>query len=113
VIAIMVMLSIILTASVLYPNITGRQILMILAGGSIVTVLAAITTAWLRRSEATQMQVIDDAQRATWRMPPLDQLPPGRLGGLRRLWMGVLRGYLLIASGLVMVRIAQLVSGGH
>ena len=113
VIAIMVMLSIILTASVLYPNISGRQILMILAGGSIVTVLAAITTAWLRRSEATETQVIDDARRATWRMAPLDQLPRGRLGGMRRLWMGVLRGYLLIASGLVMVRIAQLISSGH
>jgi Mn2+/Fe2+ NRAMP family transporter len=112
VIAIMVMLSIILTASVLYPNITGRQILSILAGGSIVTVLAAIATAWLRRSRGIVPEVIDESQRAAWRMPPLDQLPAGGISGMRRLWMGVLRGYLLIASGLVLVRIAQLVSGG-
>jgi Mn2+/Fe2+ NRAMP family transporter len=113
VIAIMVMLSIILTASVLYPNITGRQILSILAGGSIVTVVAAIATAWLRRSRGIVTEVIDESQRATWRMPPLDQLPTGRLTGMRRLWMGVLRGYLLIAAGLVLVRIVQLMSAGH
>jgi Mn2+/Fe2+ NRAMP family transporter len=113
VIAIMVMLSIILTASVLYPDITGRQILFILAGGSIVAVLAAIATAWLRRSRGIVAEAIDESQRATWRMPPLYQLPAGRLSGMRRLWMGVLRGYLLIAAGLVLVRIAQLVSAGH
>jgi NRAMP (natural resistance-associated macrophage protein)-like metal ion transporter len=112
VIAIMVMLSIILTASVLYPNITGGQILGILAGGSIVAVIAAIT-AWLRRSRAMVTEVTDESQRATWRMPPLDQLPTGRLTGTRRLWMGVLRGYLLIAAGLVLVRIVQLMSAGH
>jgi Mn2+/Fe2+ NRAMP family transporter len=113
VIAVMVMLSIILTASVLYPDITGRQILMILVGGSIVTVVAAIAAAWLRRSRGIVTEVIDASQRATWRMPPLDQLAPGRLSPLRRLWMGVLRGYLIIAAGLVLVRIAQLVSAGH
>jgi Mn2+/Fe2+ NRAMP family transporter len=113
VIAIMVMLSIILTASVLYPDITGRQILLVLAGGSIVTVLAAIATAWLRRSRGIVTDAIDESQRATWRMPPLDQLPAGGLSRMRRLWMGVLRGYLLIAAGLVLVRIVQLVSASH
>jgi NRAMP (natural resistance-associated macrophage protein)-like metal ion transporter len=112
VIAIMVMLSIILTTSVLYPNITGGQILGILAGGSIVAVIAAIT-AWLRRSRAMVTEVTDESQRTTWRMPPLDQLPTGRLTGMRRLWMGVLRGYLLIAAGLVLVRIVQLMSAVH
>ncbi len=113
VIAAMVMLSIILTASVLYPDITGRQILMILAGGSIVTVVAWIATAWIRRLRGMVIEPVGESQRATWRMPPLDQLPAARLSPLRRLWMGVLRGYLIIAAGLVLVRIAQLVSAGH
>jgi Mn2+/Fe2+ NRAMP family transporter len=77
VIAIMVMLSIILTASVLYPDITGGQILMILVGGSIVTVVSAIAAAWYRRSRRVVGDEIDLSQRATWRMPPLDRLPPG------------------------------------
>jgi hypothetical protein len=41
-------------------------------------------------------------------MPPLDQLPAGRLTPMKRIWMGVLRGYLLLAGGLVLVRIVQL-----
>jgi hypothetical protein len=46
-------------------------------------------------------------------MPPLDQLPTGGLTPIKRVWMGVLRAYLLVAGGLVVVRIAQLVSSGH
>jgi hypothetical protein len=113
VIAIMVMLSIILTASVLYPQITGREILIILVGGSIATVVAWMATAWIRRLRGVVTEAIDESLRPTWRMPPLDQLPAAQLSPLRRLWMGVLRGYLVIAAGLVLVRIAQLVSAGH
>jgi hypothetical protein len=46
-------------------------------------------------------------------MPPLDQLPAGGLTPIKRIWMSVLRGYLLIAMGLVLFRIAQLVAAGH
>jgi hypothetical protein len=46
-------------------------------------------------------------------MSPLDQLPAGGLTPIKRVWMGVLRAYLLIAGGLVLVKIAQLVSSGH
>jgi Mn2+/Fe2+ NRAMP family transporter len=113
VIAIMVMLSIVLTASVLYPDITGRQILLILVGGSVATVVTWIVTARVRRLRPVVTEVIDELQRATWRMPPLDQLPAGRLSPMRRLWMGVLRGYLIVAAGLVLVRIVQLVSASH
>jgi Mn2+/Fe2+ NRAMP family transporter len=113
VIAVMVMLSVILTASVLYPDITGRQILMILVGGSIATVIAAIVAVLMRRSRGAVLQVIDESQRATWRMPPLDALAPARLSRMRRFWMAVLRGYLLIAAGLVLTRIIQLVGVGH
>jgi NRAMP (natural resistance-associated macrophage protein)-like metal ion transporter len=113
VIAVLVTLSIILTASVLYPQITGHQILLILAGGSGIGVFVAIAAAVSRRARGVVRQEIDQSQRATWRMPPLNQLAPGRLSGMRRLWMGVLRGYLLIAAGLVLTRIAQLVSIGH
>jgi hypothetical protein len=112
VIAIMVMLSIILTASVLYPDITGRQILLILIGGSIVSLAAWGASAWLRRAQGAGGAPVDRSLRNTWHMPPLDQLAPPSFGPIRRLWMGVLRAYLLIAAGLVLVRIVQLV-GGH
>ena len=114
VIAIMVMLSIVLTASVLYSNITGAQILTFLAVGSVLGVLAAIATLVVRRWRGIPTrEVIDRSQRSTWRMPPLDQLPAGGLTPIKRIWMSVLRGYLLIAMGLVLFRIAQLVTAGH
>jgi hypothetical protein len=43
-----------------------------------------------------------------WRMPPLDQLPPAQLTPLTRIWLTVLRGYLIIAGGLVFWRILEL-----
>jgi hypothetical protein len=47
-----------------------------------------------------------------WRMPPLDQLPPARLSLASRIWMIVLRGYLIVAGGLVLFRIFQLATVG-
>lgn len=46
--------------------------------------------------------------RDMWRMPPLDKLPPANLTLTRRVWMGVLRGYLLIAVALVVVKAVQM-----
>jgi hypothetical protein len=40
----------------------------------------------------------DDQTRAK-RTAPLDELPAGRLSPMRRLWMGVLRGYLIVVNG--------------
>jgi len=47
--------------------------------------------------------------RDTWRMPPLDQLPPSNLTLTKRIWMGVLRGYLIVAVGLVVVKVVQMI----
>ena len=114
VIAIMVMLSIVLTASVLYPAITGEEILVFLVVSSVIAILIALVSAVVkRRRRAALPEAIDLSQRSTWRMLPLDQLPAGGLTPIKRVWMGVLRAYLLIAAGLVLVRIAQLISSGH
>jgi hypothetical protein len=46
-------------------------------------------------------------------MPPLEELTPARLSVLSRVWMIVLRGYLVVAGGLVLVRIVELALGGN
>jgi Mn2+/Fe2+ NRAMP family transporter len=113
VVAVMVMLSIILTAAVLHPEITGEEILAILVGGCVIALLAAIGTLAVKRRRGTPRPApIDRSQPATWRMPPLEQLPPGRLTPSARIWMGVLRAYLLVAGGLVLLRIVQLATSG-
>ncbi len=111
VIAVLVMLSVILTASVLYPGIGAPMILAILGGGSALT-LAIWAGASLRRS-GRPASPVGRRSRLAWRMPPLEQLPPPRLTVTEKVWMGVLRGYLAVAGGLVLVRIAQLIISGH
>jgi hypothetical protein len=54
------------------------------------------------------VKVADDQ----WRMAPLDQLPPARLSLASRIWMIVLRGYLIVAGSLVLFRIFQLATSG-
>jgi hypothetical protein len=45
-------------------------------------------------------------------MPPLEQLPPARLSMLEQVWLIVLRAYLVVAGGLVLIRIVTLAVGG-
>jgi Mn2+/Fe2+ NRAMP family transporter len=118
VIAVLVMLSIILTASVLFPGLSGTQIMTILVGGSLVAVGATIGVNLARRrpvpSEAAyarRERKTRDLLRQTWRMPPLDELPRAELGIASRVWLIALRAYLIIAGGLVLVRILTLAFG--
>jgi Mn2+/Fe2+ NRAMP family transporter len=116
VIAILVMLSVILTASVLFPSISGVHIAAILIGGSVLALALSLGARIIdtRRGRRDPKQIrFTAADRLTWRMPPLDQLPPARLTVLDRTWLVVLRGYLIVAAGLVLVRIILLVVPGH
>ncbi len=101
VIAVLVMLSIILTASVLFPEIGAPEMIAILVGGSALALAVTLGVAWFRRRHRQPpLGPVEDWPRAAWRMPPLDTLPRARLGTLQRLWLLVRRGYLVIASGL-------------
>ncbi len=110
VIAVLVLLSIVLTASVLFPDISEGAILAILAGGTLLALGTAAAFFLLRSNQGTGG--ILRIGQATWRMPPLDALPPRRLGAGERLWLIVLRGYLVVAAGLVLARIVALALGG-
>jgi Mn2+/Fe2+ NRAMP family transporter len=112
VIAVLVLMSMILTASVLWPEMGEEAILMILAGGGVAAAVVAMAFAvWQKRSTQGDVPVAG-VLKANWQMPPLAELPPARLSLASRLWMIVLRGYLLVAGGLVLVRIIQLAMGG-
>ena len=112
VIWVLVMLSIILTASVMYPDITGETILETLAGGTLLAVVGYAATAGIRKLRRETADVdghtYPKGARDTWRMPPLDELPPPNLTLAKRVRMGVLRGYLLLAVALVIVKVVQM-----
>jgi Mn2+/Fe2+ NRAMP family transporter len=113
VIAILVMLSIVLTASVLFPNITAATILWILGAGSGLALAAGVALAVYRRAHPvpTRMALVDRRERASWRMPPLTLLARPALSPGRKFGLSVLRAYLLIAMILVIVRVVQLALG--
>jgi Mn2+/Fe2+ NRAMP family transporter len=116
VIAILVMLSVILTASVLFPAISGKHILAILVGGSVLALVLSLGARIIDRRNGPQGEApvhFTAADRLTWRMPALNELPPARLTVLDRTWLIVLRGYLVVAAGLMLVRIVFLVMPGH
>jgi NRAMP (natural resistance-associated macrophage protein)-like metal ion transporter len=119
VVAVLVMLSIILTGSVIYPDLSDTVILSILIGGSVLGLVAALGVALAQRlrgkpepenTEPTYQTV--NVPKKNWRMPPLERLSPVRLSLASRIWMIVLRGYLIAAGGLVLFRIFQLATAG-
>ena len=110
VVALLVMLSIVLTGSVLFPAVTGEQILAILGGGTVASLIAAGVTLAMRKPSLEPP--IDRSLRSAWRMPALSQLAAPRLTQATRLWMGVLRVHLVVAVGLVVVRVVELAMGG-
>ncbi|MCD2195184.1 divalent metal cation transporter [Actinomycetospora endophytica] len=122
VIGVLVMLSIILTAGVLYPDISATVIVGILVGGSGLGVLGGlgllIAGRRSRRRGTTTAESDDGAggaggDRSSWRMPPLVLLTRPQLSRGRRLGLTVLRGYLVVAVVMVVARIAELAVAGR
>jgi NRAMP (natural resistance-associated macrophage protein)-like metal ion transporter len=112
VVGVLVTLSIILTAAVLFPNITAPQIFMIMEGCGATGIIAAGYAFARRRRGAGASRPIDRTGRQDWRMPPLTELSaPVRSTGYK-IGMGALRLYLLIAMILVIIKIVQVALGG-
>jgi hypothetical protein len=117
VIWVLVMLSVILTAATVFPDITGETIVSVLGGGTALGIAGFATVALLRRrrdrSAAAGPETPGSVRvdRATWRMPPLDELQPANLSLARRIWMGVLRAYLVAAAAMVAFKVVQVATG--
>jgi Mn2+/Fe2+ NRAMP family transporter len=118
VIWVLVMLSIILTAATVFPDLSGTAIVWGLASGTAFGVLGSAVFAVMRRHAMRPAAVRGPilraelrALRSRWRMPPLETLSKPQVGLGTRVWMTVLRGYLLAAIVLVIVKVAQVAAG--
>jgi natural resistance-associated macrophage protein len=112
VVAVLVALSVILTTSVLYPGITARQILGIMAAfGAAGLALAGYVTVRRLRAGTLAAVPIDRTGRDSWRMPPLALLTRPPVPRPRMIGMTALRLYLAMATILVIVKIVQLAIG--
>jgi len=110
VVGVLVTLSIILTAAVLFPNISAAAIYRVMGACVAAGVLGGVYV--LARGRLFDRgrpvaEPIDRTGRDTWRMPPLATLTRTTMSRGRRLGMGVLRFYLLGATVLVIVKLVE------
>ncbi|HEY1155627.1 MAG TPA: NRAMP family divalent metal transporter [Arthrobacter sp.] len=113
IIAVLVILSIVLTAGVLFPDMGAGVIVGILATGAGACVVGGAGYLLYARARPGRNEApIDRTGKQDWRMPPLALLTAPKLSTARRWGLTVLRTYLLIAMILVIVRVVQLALGG-
>jgi Mn2+/Fe2+ NRAMP family transporter len=111
VIAVLITLSVVLTASVLFPAITAGQIVAIFVACGAVSVVACAWVLIRRRAAGSAVGAPslgpagDAALRNTWRMPPLAELGGPVVSRARKLGLTALRGYLAIAMIMVILKI--------
>ncbi len=116
VITLLIALSLILVASVVFPGIGARQIIMIL---SISAVAALVTGAALLMHRGAREPAVAAAghgadlgvSKENWRMPRLAMLAPAPMSGARRVGMAGMWVYLAVAMIAVVFRIVQLALG--
>ncbi len=112
VVAILVTLSVILTASVLFPAITASQILdIVVACGAAGLVASGYAAIRRLRAGSLATEPVDRAGQDSWRMPPLALLARPAMSAGRKIGMSALRLYLAVAMVLVIIKIVQLAIG--
>ena len=98
VIAVLITLSVVLTASVVFPQITAGQIVGICVACAAVSVLGGLAMLIRRRRrriavvEAMTEDAVSVADRNSWRMPPLSELGAPVVSRGRKLGLTALRG---------------------
>ena len=106
VIGVLVILSVVLTASVLFPGMDARQIVAVLVGGALLGAAGGVVALIAARRRPRALP--DRTGRSTWRMPALSTLSRPALSVGRRTGLAAMRGYLVISVVLVVVKVATL-----
>jgi Mn2+/Fe2+ NRAMP family transporter len=112
IIAVLLMLSGVLVATTLFPSLNATMVAGWLSVALAAGLLAAgfrLSVPRARRGPATApAQRIPAAEKAAWRMPPLALLEPVTWSPAVKLAMSLLRGYLVIAALMLLVKAIQL-----
>jgi hypothetical protein len=111
IVGVLVILSLILAATTLFPSVDTRTIALFLGVGLAVA-LTIIGVIQLVRGRGIESKVADyKADRTTWQMPPLADLPKPVWSTTRKVGMLTLRGYLVVAGALIVIKVVQLAIG--
>jgi NRAMP (natural resistance-associated macrophage protein)-like metal ion transporter len=111
IIGVLVELSLILVASTAFPGVDVKSLFVYLSIGLLLALAGAAAMAWRERAGASvEVQRMPRERRSTWTMPPLALLERPVWSPGRKAAMLMLRGYLLIAVLLLVVKTVQI---GH
>jgi NRAMP (natural resistance-associated macrophage protein)-like metal ion transporter len=102
---ILLLLSVLLTASVLFPDISTLTIGIVLGGGCGIGLVAGLVVLARSRASGEVHTKPTATQRREWRMPSLTLLEKPELPRAQRLWLITMRGYLALAVVLVVVKV--------
>jgi NRAMP (natural resistance-associated macrophage protein)-like metal ion transporter len=105
----LLILSLILVITTLFPSIDVVLVLFVLGCALVAVLIGVILARAIRGAPAPAPQLFE--RRETWRMPPLSLLGRPKWTASRTATMWVLRGYLVVAVGLLLVKAVQLGTG--
>jgi Mn2+/Fe2+ NRAMP family transporter len=115
IVSVLLLLSGILMATTLFPDLNVVTVSEYLAGAILVLVALAIgALKWFERGRPTAptpIPVLDSPEKIQWRMPPLALLEPVTWSAGTKLGMLALRGYLVVGAVLLIVKAVQLGGG--
>jgi hypothetical protein len=107
IIGVLLMLSATLMATTLFPHLDAARIAVWLSIALTAGLAAAAITLRITRARRGAAPVRRE-QRADWRMPPLTLLKPVTWSPALKLGMLALRGYLVLAALLLLIKAIQL-----
>ncbi|GMA56389.1 putative manganese transport transmembrane protein [Alicyclobacillus sacchari] len=109
IVGVLVMLSLILAVTTFFPDVDVR-LLSLAAAGVLLAGLAVAAAASLsrRRKAVVLAPLMGREARHAWQMPPVHELPKATWSPMKKLAMMTLRGYLLVAVVMLVIKIVEL-----
>jgi len=105
IVSVLLELSLILVIETMFPSLNATTLVVVLS--SIVAVAMIVAAVLILRSRS-QVPVMSAAEKENWRMPALALLQHPRWSLGRRIAILTLRGYLVVAVILLVVKAVQL-----
>jgi hypothetical protein len=114
IVGVLVMLSLILAATTLFPELNATLLTVVLGTILLVALGGMGLVSLIKRRHGlpdAAERPLATQDRASWRMPPLETLPKPVWSSARKVGMLTMRAYLLIAMLLMVVKVLQLALG--
>ncbi|MDQ0202276.1 divalent metal cation transporter [Neobacillus ginsengisoli] len=116
IVGVLIILSLLLAVTTLFPNVDIKVLTEVLSGALIIGLILAGLLYYFQKNKF-KVKAVEETQyamdRRFWRMPPVSELQKPVWSKTRKLGMILLRGYLLVAVILIIVKIVQLALGSQ